>query len=70
MRTLPASLAPLGTTELVMTRTAADGTVTSRLRWAAKATSHAVTCDYLVGRGFRVCSCRASRVAAAEPTGR
>lgn len=48
---------------VVLTRTAGDGTVTGRLRWAARSTSHAVTCDYLVGRGLRVCSCAASRVA-------
>lgn len=26
-----------------------------------RSTSHTVTCDYLVGRGFRVCSCSGSR---------
>lgn len=26
-----------------------------------RSTSHAVTCDYLVGRGLRICSCSGSR---------
>lgn len=26
-----------------------------------RSTSHAVTCDYLVGRGFRVCTCAGTR---------
>lgn len=26
-----------------------------------KSTSHAVTCDYLVGRGLRVCTCEGPR---------
>ncbi|MGI3782584.1 MAG: hypothetical protein ACRYG2_17625 [Janthinobacterium lividum] len=69
MRT-PTSHAPLelsapDRSDVVLTRRAVDGTVTGRLRWAARSTSHAVTCDYLVGRGLRVCSCGASRVAAA-----
>jgi len=68
MRTRPAGHVPLelsglDLSDLVLTRRAVDGTVTSRVRWAARSTSHAVTCDYLVGRGFRVCSCCASQVA-------
>ena len=26
-----------------------------------RATRHAVTCDYLIGRGFRACSCTGAR---------
>jgi len=34
----------------------------SRLPADLRSTSHVVTCDYLVGRRFRVCSCRTARV--------
>ena len=33
----------------------------TRPRPDLRSTSHAVTCDYLVGRGHRVCSCSGSR---------
>jgi hypothetical protein len=33
----------------------------SRLPADLRSTSHGVTCDYLVGRRFRVCSCRTAR---------
>jgi hypothetical protein len=56
----PLELGSLDVCDVVLTRRATDGTVTSRVRWAARSTSHAVTCDYLMGRRFRECSCRAS----------
>jgi hypothetical protein len=49
---------------LVLTSRAGDSAGAGRRQWAARSTSHAVTCDYLVGRGFRQCSCCASRAAA------
>ncbi len=67
MRTLPPDQAPLMLSHLdpcglVLSRRGGQGGA-GGVQWAARSTSHAVTCDYLVGRGLRVCSCRASRAA-------
>ena len=51
--------------DLMMFAAAARPARSPRLAWPPvdprKSTSHAVTCDYLVGRGLRVCSCQGPR---------